>query len=130
MIGRCENFGNAKYPDYGGRGIAVCRRWRQSFAAFLADVGKRPDRTYSLDRVENDRGYEPGNVRWSNREDQQRNTRRNRLVTHHGESRPLVEWVELYGLDYHVAYDRLTRGWTPERAFSTPVTRKRARRQG
>ena len=129
MRSRCESQNDAKYPDYGGRGIKVCDRWRHDFAAFLVDVGPRPSPSHSLDRFpDNDRGYEPDNVRWATASEQQRNTRRNRLVTYHGETRPLCEWAEVYQLDYHVVRDRLARGWPPERAFTAPIIRKRARR--
>jgi hypothetical protein len=59
MIERCTNPGRNQYADYGGRGITVCDRWRQSFAAFLADMGEKPVGGYSIDRIDNNRGYEP-----------------------------------------------------------------------
>lgn len=79
MRQRCSNPRNPMWHNYGGRGIQVCARWINSFENFLADVGHRPGRGYSLDRIDNDRGYEPGNVRWATAKEQGRNTRRVKL---------------------------------------------------
>lgn len=74
MIKRCENGRAINYPHYGGRGIRVCERWRHDFAAFLKDVGERPTPQHSLDRINNDGHYEPGNVRWATRREQALNS--------------------------------------------------------
>jgi hypothetical protein len=75
MIDRCTNRRNAAWRYYGGRGIRVCKRWLASFPAFLADVGPRPSPERSIDRIDNDGNYEPGNVRWATRIEQNRNKR-------------------------------------------------------
>lgn len=74
MRKRCNNKNNLSYPDYGGRGIEVCKRW-DSFSNFLADVGERPTEKHTLERKNNDGNYEPTNCCWSSRADQARNTR-------------------------------------------------------
>lgn len=77
MISRCTNPKQPHWEHYGGRGIGVCQRWR-SFEAFIADMGRRPTGPprYTLERINNDRGYEPGNVKWATYSEQQRNRRR------------------------------------------------------
>jgi hypothetical protein len=74
MIERCSNKNHAQFADYGGRGITVCRRWRDSLAAFVDDMKKRPDGK-TLDRIQDDEGYYPGNCRWATKK-QQAATRR------------------------------------------------------
>jgi hypothetical protein len=80
MIGRCENPNIERYPRYGGRGIKVCRRWRTSFTNFLADMGRRPSSVHSIDRINNDGNYEPGNCRWATRVEQANNKSNSRRV--------------------------------------------------
>lgn len=74
MVGRCHNPNHAAFAYYGARGINVCDRWRNSVEAFIAEVGPRP-LGLTLDRIDNDGNYEPGNVRWATKSQQQRNRR-------------------------------------------------------
>jgi hypothetical protein len=75
MIERCENPNATKYPIYGGRGISVCAEWRKSFETFLSDMGKKLSPDLSIDRIDVDGNYEPGNCRWATRSEQMRNQR-------------------------------------------------------
>lgn len=110
MISRCENPNTPNFCNYGGRGITVCEKWRQSFPAFLADLGQRPTPHHSVDRIDNSRGYEPGNCRWATQRQQCRNFRRNRMVEIDDRSITLVEAVEERGLKYNTVLYRILRG--------------------
>lgn len=98
---------------YGGRGIQVCTRWREGFAAFYADMGPRPPGT-SIDRIDNDGPYSPENCRWATRAQQSRNTRRTRFVTAHGETLSVADWAERTGVKSCTIRYRLAKGWSPE----------------
>lgn len=75
IIRRCENPKDPNYKNYGGRGIGICKKWRDSFHAFLVDVGQRPEPKLTLDRINNNGNYEPGNIRWATRQQQYLNSR-------------------------------------------------------
>jgi hypothetical protein len=120
MIARCERKTCPDYHNYGGRGIKVCRRWREDFAAFFADMGPRPSKAHTIDRRENSGDYEPGNCHWTTRKEQNRNTRRNRLLTLDSETKTLIEWAEAIGLSQTGLAHRLARGWDLRRALTAP----------
>lgn len=120
MRRRCKEEGETGYAAYGGRGIRVCERWDASFADFLADIGPRPSAKHTLDRIENNGHYEPGNVRWAVRKVQQRNRRTNHHVTFNGETLCLAEWAERIGISFGGLCGRLRRGWPLERALTEP----------
>lgn len=93
MKDRCQATSGRVSKDYGERGIIVCEKWKNSFDYFLADIGRRPSNLYSLDRYpDNDGNYEPGNVRWTTREQQMNNRRNNVIVTALGQTKPLAEF--------------------------------------
>jgi len=75
MTQRCHNPKRECYPNYGGRGIIVCKKWRESFEEFIKDVGDRPTKYHTIDRVNNNGNYEPNNIKWSTRREQAINTR-------------------------------------------------------
>ncbi len=113
---RCNNPNSRAYHRYGGRGIRLCQEWQGSFAAFLAHVGPRPGPGYSIDRIDNDRGYEPGNVRWATAKQQANNTRANIRVTVGGVTKTPEEWSRIYGVRARLIRQRVWNGWDGERA--------------
>lgn len=117
MRSRCEDTNNKRYHRYGGRGIKVCDRW-QSFDMFYADMGDAPHGA-SLDRIDNDGDYEPGNCRWATPTQQQNNTSNNRTYTHDGKTQTLAQWARDLGIAYHVLRYRLNKGWQPPKLFTT-----------
>jgi hypothetical protein len=123
MLRRCYSEKNTSYKNYGGRGITVCDRWRESFDNFYRDMGECPDK-YELDRIDPNGNYEPDNCRWADRKTQSRNRRNNRRITFNGETKTIAEWAEITGINYSTLYGRLfAYQWSPERAFTTPVVK-------
>lgn len=120
MLTRCTNPNQRSYRDYGGRGIDVCERWLGSFEAFFADMGERPA-GLTIDRIDNARGYDPGNCRWATRVEQQRNSRATKFVTVDGTSDTLAGWAERTGIPATAIRARIARGWSAMRAVSTPL---------
>lgn len=112
MKRRCYNRRTVAYKDYGGRGISVCDRWFDSFQNFIDDVGRRPSSSYSLDRINNDGNYEPGNVRWATRHQQSVNQRKSAWLCYMGVDRPLVEWASILDVKYQTVWKRYQKGWT------------------
>lgn len=121
MVQRCYNKSNPKYPNWGGRGITVCARWRESFADFLVDMGPKPE-GLSIHRVDNDGNYEPGNCVWATDAVQARAKSSNVNITWQGRTMCVAAWAEEIGMNPEVLYNRLcVYNWTTERAFTQPV---------
>jgi hypothetical protein len=117
MRQRCNNPRSAKFDIYGGRGIKVCQRWEQSFQNFIDDMGERPDGK-TLDRINPDGNYEPGNCRWADIEEQNNNRRSNNYVTIYGKTMTLSQWCRVNPeTKMKTARERLERGWTPKEAI-------------
>ncbi len=129
IVQRCTNPNSSAYQHYGGRGIGVCERWLvfENFQAdILGELGPRPEGR-SIDRIDNDGNYEPGNVRWGTHEQQARNRRSTVHLTHRGETRPLAEWAEVLGLRANLVRLRLHRGLSASEALS-PLDRRTGER--
>ncbi len=120
MIQRTTHAAKPCYRNYSGRGIQVCERWR-TFANFYADMGEHPGPEFTLERIDVNGDYEPGNACWATWTDQARNKRNSRLVPFNGALRPLFEVAAALGIHPRTLSGRLDRGWSVERALTTPL---------
>lgn len=121
MKTRCYNKQCYAYADYGGRGIGVCKKWKNDFAAFLKDMGPRPSPKHSIERKNNNRGYSPTNCVWATRKQQARNRRSVATLTIDGVKRTIVEWGELSGNKTETIKQRLHAGREPKDAIFSKV---------
>lgn len=124
MKHRCTNPASSSFHRYGGRGIKVCDRWLR-FDHFLADMGEKPSSEHSLDRIDNERGYEPGNCRWATREEQMNNTRSNVFIEFMGQRLTIADWSRKTGLSAKVIQRRPKRGWPTVDVLTWSSNRKR-----
>lgn len=118
MITRCTNPKASRYDRYGGRGITVCERWRQSFENFLADMGKLPP-GMTIERKDVNGNYEPGNCRWATKREQHWNKSTSLFVEYQGQRKCVAEWCEQLGIPYSTFIQRLRRGIPLEHVFDT-----------
>jgi hypothetical protein len=140
MNQRCHNRGSAGWKRYGAKGVFVCRRWRESFEAFFEDMGRRPPGTYpggralySIERIDNARGYEcgkcneciargmPPNCRWATKPEQQHNLRTNRWIEAFGRRLILEDWARETGISPETLSNRIRAGWSIEKAMTAKV---------
>lgn len=120
MRARCMNENAPHWKHYGGRGISVCSDW-DCFWMFLADVGHKPEESCSLDRIDVNGNYEPGNVRWCSKKDQSRNRRDTFWINYEGEEMCVEDWSERTGISSSTIRSRLKKGWSIEDALLTQV---------
>jgi hypothetical protein len=125
MIQRCHNQNNEAYHRYGGRGILVCNRWRTSFHAFAEDMGPRPEGDFSVERIDNNKGYGPDNCCWATRQEQNSNKRNCIYVINvHGKRTTLREYCRQHKIPYRPIVKRIQdRKWPIELALYIPVGR-------
>lgn len=122
MRDRCNNKNNKNYYRYGGRGISVCEQW-VDFNNFYKDMGNRPVGT-TLERIDSNKNYCPENCCWATRKQQSRNRDYCKTVIFEGKSEKLFELAERFGIDLQLVHQRLSRGWTVDRAIKqTPRSR-------
>ncbi len=123
MKQRCINPNHIEYPRYGARGIKLCPEWFDDFGAFYAELGDRPSRAHSIDRIDNNKDYQPRNCRWANLETQNNNKRNNLIVEYQGLKLPIFYAAQKAGagVTARLAGDRLRNGWSVSRALETPV---------
>lgn len=128
MNGRCHNPKHISHPVYKRKNITVCSQWRKSFKDFLEYVGPRPSQKHSLDRIDNDGNYEPGNVRWATRAQQGKNRTYNVFLEYKGKKMALFEWAKELGLTRNCLKYRVKNWKDMDKVFS-PVKQVRNGRQ-
>lgn len=117
IIRRCHTTTDKSYPYYGGRGIKVCDRWRDSFINFYQDMGARPD-GLTLERIDNNGDYTPENCKWATRYEQGANQRSNHLITHEGKTQTLSEWARERGIKRSTLSGRIHRNkWSVQKSL-------------
>lgn len=125
MKQRCFNPNDDKFPQYGARGITVCDRWRDSFEAFVEDMGPRP-KGHSLDRTDNDGDYGPDNCRWASSRTQSRNTSKNIWVTHRGQRMVASDFADIMGISSKSLYKAMSKfGLDPHAAAKHVIANRR-----
>jgi len=118
MKTRCFNKNVRSYKDYGARGVAVCARWLESFANFISDMGQPPTTSHTIDRIDADGNYEPGNCRWATPVEQVRNRKNTRLLEYRGRQMPLAAVAEEVGVSYDALFYRaVTKGLSADLAI-------------
>ena len=123
MMQRCYTESASNYKHYGANGITVCERWHD-FSAFRADMGKCPGKEFTLDRIENNIGYQPDNCQWSTMAQQNRNRSYCVELVHEGRTMILRDWAAEIGMSPNALAQRLYLGWSIERALTTPLKKR------
>ena len=122
ILNRCSNINHKSYKNYGARGISYDPRYngQNGIHNFIDDMGMRPSKKYSIDRIDGSKGYYKENMRWATHKEQQRNRRNNKLLKYKGQEKPACIWAEEYNIDNILLYARLRRGWSIEKALTKP----------
>lgn len=123
MKTRCYDSNDKGFKHYGARGITICDKWLNNFMAFYNDVGPRPSPKHSIDRINNNSGYSPTNVKWSTKREQNNNTTRNHFITIDGITHTISQWARRMGVKPYIIINRIRRGWDEIRAVRQPLTR-------
>ena len=122
---RCRNSNHPHYDRYGGRGITVCDEWADSFEVFYRDVGDPPSSKHTLDRINNNKGYEKGNVRWATRKEQSNNTSANVWVEHDGKRMTWSQWADYLDVPYDLLMARVRKREPVEEILKQRKNKKR-----
>jgi len=117
MRNRCTNPNDPKFKNHGGRGITVCDEWMNSFETFSSDMGERPS-NYSIDRIDNNKGYFKENCKWSSMTEQNNNKTNNVLLTHNGMTMTVSQWAVYLNMNVHTLFWRIKRKWSIEKTLS------------
>lgn len=110
LKGRVKNKNDTRFHVYGARGITVCKRWENSFKNFLSDMGKRPSKSHSIERINNDKGYCPSNCRWATDKEQANNRSSNIKISFKNRIQNLGQWAEELSIGYGKLYREYRKG--------------------
>ena len=125
MKSRCNNPNDKEYSRYGGRGIRICKEWQESFENFYKwSIENGYKENLSIDRIDNNKNYYPGNCRWTTRTVQNRNYSRNQVITYNGKTQCVTDWANEIGINPKTLYKRIAYGFTGEKLFSKTDLRK------
>jgi hypothetical protein len=118
---RCLNENDSSYERYGARGIKVCEEWDE-FSKFYEDMGERPGKGYSIERIDNEGNYSKENCKWATPVEQNRNKRNNLMLTHHQKTQCLSDWAKEIQMSMSTLHSRIFKyKWSIEKALTTPV---------
>lgn len=126
ILRRCYNPNDNRYYSHGARGIKVCRRWHD-YENFLADMGRAPSKDHSIERINNNKDYQPSNCKWATPSEQANNKRRTVFVDFKGERIALGMLCSRFGLPIELIRGRINIGWSVDRAIETPCESKNKR---
>jgi len=119
MKDRCLNPNNNTFEYYGGGGVTVCDRWRDSFENFIEDMGEKPTPSHTIDRKNGSKTYSPNTCRWATKREQSRNRKDSIMFTLGDKTKHLADWSEQFGIPYRIVRKRVWRGWSELRALTT-----------
>lgn len=130
MLSRCRNKNHKQYKDYGGRGITVCKEWEdfgtfREWALSTGYVDGNNKFKCTIDRIDVNGNYEPGNCRWATAKEQQNNKRDNVFLTYNGETKTLSQWADTIGIKYTTFMNRYYRGWSIDKLITQPLGKYR-----
>lgn len=129
MRKRCLDPSHEEYHRYGGRGLSIEPTWVLDFQSFINDMGLKPSRKHTLERLNNDLGYFKENCMWATMKEQANNRSNNVFVLFKGEKKTISQWATLYNIDSHALRSRVSKGWDIERALTTPLNTKNSHRK-
>lgn len=122
---RCYNKKFTYYNNYGGRGITMCDEWKNDFAKFYSwAINNGYTEGLTIDRINNDGNYEPSNCRWATRREQNNNMRKTIIIKYNGKEQTISKWAKEFNLNRTALYYRIKRGWSVEKALTTPSKSK------
>ncbi len=127
MKTRCTNENQESAHNYVLRGITICERWMNSFQNFFSDMGPRLPH-YTIERIDNNGNYEPGNCRWATQKEQANNSRKNRIIEHGGLRLTVAQWSDRLGIDGQLIYGRIHQGITdPSRLLFNGILKRQTK---